>query len=124
VRLSVVPGRFAVCRLAPEDPIPAALLDARLVSITRTAEELSIVCPEELAPSGARGEAGWAWLALEGPIPFTATGIMSSLLAPLAEAKVGIFAISTYDTDAILVKQDQLAAAVAALEQAGHVLSR
>ena len=120
MRLTVVPGRFAVCRLAAEAAIPPTLLTAREVSITRTGHELSVVCPEDLAPAGARCEAGWAWLALEGPIPFTATGVMSSLLAPLAEAGVGIFAISTYDTDAILVKAEQLAAAVAALGQAGH----
>ena len=120
MRLTVFPGRFAVCRLAAGDAVPATLLRARLVSITRTDGELSIVCPEELAPADAVCEAGWAWLALEGPIPFTATGIMSSLLAPLADARVGIFALSTYDTDAILVKQEQLAAALAALRQAGH----
>ena len=124
MRLTVVPGRFAVCRLGAQDPIPAPLLGARLVSITRTAAELSIVCPEELAPAGARCESGWAWLALEGPIPFTATGIMSSLLAPLAEARIGIFALSTYDTDAILVKQAQLEGAVSALERAGHTVDR
>jgi hypothetical protein len=124
VRLTVARGRFAVCRLAPDDPIPSALLSVREVSITRTAEELSIVCPEDLAPAGARCEAGWVWLALEGPIPFTATGVMSSLLAPLAEGRVGIFAISTYDTDAILVKADQLDLALAALRQAGHQVER
>jgi len=124
VHLTLVPGPFAVCRLGAEDRIPAPLLDARPVSITRTSGELSIVCPEELAPAGARCESGWAWLALEGPIPFTATGIMSSLLAPLAEARIGIFALSTYDTDAILVKQAQLDGAVSALERAGHTVDR
>jgi hypothetical protein len=119
VRLTVVPGRFAVSRLAAEDPVPAGLGQG-LVSITRTADELSIVCAEAAAPAGARTEKGWTCLAVQGPIPFTATGILSSLLAPLAEAKVGIFAVSTFDTDSILVKEAQLREAVAALKAAGH----
>lgn len=94
-----------------------------LVSITRTAEELSIVCAEAAAPEGARVERGWACLVLEGPIPFTETGVLSGLLAPLAGAKVGIFAISTFDTDYLLVKHVQLDTAVTALRQAGHHIS-
>jgi uncharacterized protein len=121
VRLTIVPGRFAVSRLAAGDPIPPGLGNG-MVSITRTAGELSIVCAEAAAPVGARIEKGWICLALPGPIPFTATGILSSLLAPLAEAAVGIFAISTYDTDYVLVKEAQLEQAVAALKAAGHEL--
>jgi hypothetical protein len=124
VRLRLLPGRFAVCRLGPREPVPAGVMDSGFVSVTRTAEELSVVCAEADAPERARVEPGWACLVLEGPIPFATTGVLSALLAPLADAKVGIFAISTYDTDYLLVKQAQLEAALAALEQAGHALSR
>lgn len=119
MRLTIVPGRFAVCRLGAGDPVPDGLGD-RLVSVTRTAEELSIVCAEALAPAGTLTEAGWKCLAVEGPIPFTMTGVLSSVLAPLAGAQVSIFALSTYDTDYVLVKESQLGEAVAALKEAGH----
>jgi hypothetical protein len=120
MRLTILPGRFAVCRLGPQEPVPAGIADAGFVSVTRTADELSIVCVEALAPEGGRTEKGWKCLAVQGPIPFTATGILSSLLAPLAQAAVGIFAISTYDTDYVLLKEAQLGEAVAALKEAGH----
>jgi hypothetical protein len=124
MKLTIVPGRFAVVRLGPRDPIPAGLTEGAFVSITRTGDELSIVCEEGAAPAGTRVERGWACLRLEGPIPFTATGILSALLAPLAAVQVGIFAISTFDTDYVLLKHAQLDAAVAALEREGHTVTR
>lgn len=124
LRLSVVPGVFAVCRLDPAADLPREIARAPFASITRTPEELSIVCEERLAPAGARREGGWRCLAVRGPIPFTATGVLASLATPLAEARVGIFAISTFDTDYVLVKEAQLARAVAALRAAGHVFVR
>jgi hypothetical protein len=115
-----VPGAFAVCRLDPDEPIPPRVAGARFVAIARTDEELSIVCPEELAPTGARIESGWRCLRVQGPLPFYATGIMASLTAPLAAASIPIFAISTFDTDYLLVKQEHLAPAMDALRRAGH----
>lgn len=120
LRLTIVPGRFAVCRFGPQEPIPSRVAGASFVSITRTADELSIVCAEAVAPEGGRTERGWKCIAVQGPIPFTATGILASLLVPLAEAAVGIFAISTFDTDYILLKEGQLGEALAALKEAGH----
>jgi uncharacterized protein len=121
-RLALVPvrGSFAICRLGPDEPIPPRVASARFVAIARTDEELSIVCPEEAAPSGARIEPGWRCLRVEGPLPFHATGIMASLAAPLAAASIPIFAISTFDTDYVLVKQQDLAQAIEALRLAGH----
>jgi hypothetical protein len=123
LRLSVLPGLFAVCRLDPTAEVPPEMARAPLVSITRTRDELSIVCEEPLAPVAARCERGWRCLALEGPIPFTTTGVFASLATPLADASVGIFAISTFDTDFLLVKDEQLPAALAALAAAGHHVS-
>ena len=120
MRLRALPGRYAVCRLGPDEAIPPAVAAARFAAITRTAGELSIVCEEALAPADAPCEAGWSCLGLEGPIPFTAIGVLASVLAPLAQAHIGIFAVSTFDTDYLLVKEVALPAAVAAPRRAGH----
>jgi uncharacterized protein len=91
-----------------------------LVSITRTAEELSIVCATARVPLGVRVQGGWRAFQLHGPIPFSETGVLSSLLAPLAAVRVSIFAVSTFDTDYVLVPEGQLDAAARALADAGH----
>jgi uncharacterized protein len=121
MNLSLTPDRLTVCRLAPDAPIPAWAADAKaFVSITRTADELSIVCAVSLAPADVKKESGWRAFKIEGPLDFGLTGILASVLAPLAQAKISIFAISTYNTDYILVKADKVEAATAALRAAGH----
>jgi hypothetical protein len=118
----VLPEQLAVCRFAPEAPIPAWATngDGGFSSIVRTADELSIVCAEARVPDGVLAESGWIALKLQGPFPFSMTGVLSSFLQPLAEAQISIFAISTFDTDYVLVKREQLNAALAALLAAGH----
>jgi hypothetical protein len=120
LRFSVLPGTFAVVRLPPDGEVPAAALVPPFHSVTRTPDELSLVCPDHAVPEGARAETGWAILVLAGPFPFELTGILASILVPLAAAGVGIFAMSTFDTDYVLVKREQLGAAIAALVAAGH----
>jgi uncharacterized protein len=120
LRFSVLPGSFAVLRLAPDAAVPAGLLVPPFHSVTRTPAETSVVCPESVTPEGARAETGWALLALAGPFPFELTGVLASVLSPLATAGVSIFALSTFDTDYVLVKSGRLADAVAALVAAGH----
>ena len=88
--------------------------------MTRSREELSIVCEEQRVPEGVRGERGWVALKLEGPFPFAMTGVLASFLQPLAEEKIAIFAISTFDTDYVLVKRADLERAMKALAAAGH----
>lgn len=117
--LDVLPGRLAVCRLAPDAPLAPWMDEGAVSSISRTTAELSVVCAEASVPEGVRVEAGWRALALRGPIDFALTGVLVRILQPLAEADVGIFALSTYDTDLVLVKEVQLADAVAALRDAG-----
>ena len=117
--LDVLPGRLAVCRLAPDAPLAPWMDEVAVSSISRTTAELSVVCAEASVPEGVRVEAGWRALALRGPIDFALTGVLVRILQPLAEADVGIFALSTYDTDLVLVKEVQLADAVAALRDAG-----
>lgn len=120
LRFSVVPGSFTVLRLDPDAAVPPGVLVPPFHSVTRTPAELSIVCPDGAVPDGARAERGWAILALQGPFPFELTGILASVLVPLAKAGVGIFALSTFDTDWVLVKRERLDEALAALAAAGH----
>ena len=86
----------------------------------RTYDELSIVCEEGKAPEIGMIEGGWRVLKLEGPFPFEMTGVLASVLTPLAERGVSIFALSTYDTDYVLIKETQLETTVLALRDAGH----
>jgi len=111
--LGILEGSYAVCRLPKDAPVPAALLaaDGGFVSITRTADELSIVCPEALAPVDAKVNRGWRGFKVEGPLDFAMTGVLSTLLEPLAAAKISVFAVATYDTDYILVREVDFAAA-------------
>ncbi|MFD9739226.1 ACT domain-containing protein [Umezawaea sp. NPDC059074] len=123
--VDVRPGDYSVARLAPDAPVPAGLLEASgLVSITRTPDELSIVCPTEVAPESDTGEHGWRLLTVRGPLEFTLTGIMAALSGELAAAGVSLFALSTYDTDHLLVKGENLERAVRALSEAGHEVVR
>ena len=120
--LDVLPNRLAVCRLAPGAPLADWMSTGAVSSITRTAHELSVVCDEGAVPEGVQAETGWRALALRGPIDFGLTGVLASLLVPLADAEVSIFALSTYDTDLVLVKERQLAPAVRAIRAAGAVV--
>ncbi len=121
--LSLQPAPLTVCQLASDAQIPAWVATAKsFVSITRTTEELSIVCAEGFPPAGVKQESGWRLLKVEGPLDFGLTGILASVLDPLARAGISIFSVSTYNTDYVLVKQDKAEAAVAALRQAGHTV--
>lgn len=122
LRLKLLPGHYSLCRLAPDAELPAWALDGAFFSITRTADELSVVCAAERVPPGVRCEPGWRVLQLEGPFAFDLVGVLLAVLAPLAQAGVSIFALSTFDTDAVLVKESSLAQARTALESAGHRL--
>lgn len=120
LRLTLLPGRYAVCRLDNQAPLPDWAMKAAFCSVTRTADELSIVCAESDVPKEVHCENGWRILKLEGPFEFSLVGILLAVLRPLAEHGVGIFALSTYDTDYVLVKELQLDQALSALAEAGH----
>ena len=121
--LSVLPEEFGVCRLDGSAEIPAWALGHPFFSITRTPEELSIVCPAASIPREIPAERGWRCLKVRGPLDFGETGILLSLAEPLAEAGISIFAVSTYDTDYLLVKQRDLPEAIEALRSVGHRVS-
>jgi hypothetical protein len=118
--LKVLPDTYAVVRLDPDDALPAWFRPKGLRTVSWTAEELSILCEETMVPAEVSAERGWRCLMLQGPFPFELTGILLAVLAPLAEAGIGIFALSTFDTDYVLVKQTALESALDALRRSGH----
>jgi len=123
LRIRDVPGQFAVCRLAPDAAIPDWATTGELTSITRTRDELSIVCSDDRAPAGTRCERGYSALRVEGPLAPEMVGVLLSLATPLADAGIPILAIGTYDTDYVLVRATDLERARDALQRAGHDLA-
>lgn len=117
VKLQAIEGTFAICRLPPTVDIP--MLSSRFLSVTRTPEETSIVCEQAVAPDGGEVDRNWRCFRCAGVLDFALTGVLESMAAPLAEAQISIFAISTYDTDYILVKADDWEAAVQTLTGVG-----
>jgi uncharacterized protein len=126
----VLKERLAVCRLASDARLPAWAPEGGFFCAVRTHDELSIVCPEAVCtehactddrtPDATTVERGWVALKLEGPFPFSMTGVLASFVQPLAQARIPIFAISTFDTDYVLIKREKLEQALLALAAAGH----
>ena len=120
LKLSLLEEKLILHRLDADAPIPDAVLASPFFSITRTTEELSIVLPEDVGLSGTRREAGWACIKVLGPLDFGLTGILAGISRVLAEEEISIFAVSTFDTDYILVKQEKCDLAIHVLEIAGY----
>jgi hypothetical protein len=123
MELSLIPDRMAICRLGPEAARPDWLGEGGLVSVTRTPDELSIVCPQDWVPKGVECQRDWIAFKVHGPIDFEMVGVLASLSAALADAGLSLFALSTYDTDYLLVRAGQIGAARQALADAGHTLT-
>lgn len=111
---------YGVCRLDNNQPVPDWVKDSRFYSITRTFEELSIVCSQESIPDDVKCERDWRMLKVEGPLDFSLIGILSSISTVLAQSKISIFAISTFDTDYILLKSKDFDNAIKALNNEGY----
>lgn len=124
--LQVLKKKLAICRLESSSPIPSWALNVQsdFLSITKTADELSIVCEQSIVPKDVKSVKDWVAFKVEGPLDFALTGILSSLLAPLATEKISIFAISTYDTDYILVQEKDLEAATLVLKRQAKIISQ
>lgn len=121
--LSVLGGAFVVCRLAPSAPMPSWALEATdFIAVTRTEDELSIVCRQQQAPPGSATPVLWHALKVHGPLPFETIGVLAALSQALANARVSLLAISTHDTDYLLVRSPDLARAVRALRHDGHTV--
>ena len=113
--LIVLEGTYAVCRSSPDASIPAWATAGPFVSITRTEEELSIVCPDRDVPIDAVSERGWRCLRVAARLDFSLVGVLASLLDPLAEAGIPVFAVSTFDTDYLLTRAGEFHRAVEVL---------
>jgi hypothetical protein len=122
LELELLSELFAIARFDPEAAVPAWAHSSTLVSITRTPEELSVVCREDVVPPSLEAKRGFRCFAVRDPLHFSDTGILESLASPLAAAGISIFAISTNNTDYLLVAADSLGRAVLALTEAGHVV--
>jgi hypothetical protein len=120
--ISVLPDELAICRLDPGGPIPAKPGRGPLWSLTVTPDEVTVICSAADAPRGARVETGWRALKVEGPLEFEIVGILDSLLQPLVDARISVFAISTFDTDYVLVRARDVRPASTALRVAGHTV--
>lgn len=126
VPLVVLDNRLAICRFGPDQPLPswAPKGKGEFFSATRTPQELSIIVAESRVPGDVKCERNWRLLMVQGPLDFSLVGIIAGLSGTLADANVSIFALSTYDTDYLMVKQADLERAVAALREAGYTVSR
>ncbi len=113
-------GIYAVVRLAPNAAIPDCEGNGDFISITRTPDELSIVCRVENIPRSAKPSPRWICLKLEGPFPFSQTGVLLSFIEPLSKNGIPIFAVSTYDTDYVLIQEEFALPALKILQYAGH----
>ncbi|GAA0451584.1 amino acid-binding protein [Paractinoplanes deccanensis] len=122
--LDLLPGEYAVCRLPAGSPIPASLSEGPdekgVVSLSWAPEELSIICPTDRVPEGATADTAWRCLRVVGPLDLALTGVLASLIGPLADARVNIVTFSTYTTDYLLVPAVRLTEAMDTLHAAGH----
>jgi hypothetical protein len=122
--LDLLPAEYAVCRLPAGSALPASLSsgpdDKSVISVTWAPDELSIICPADRVPDGATIEASWRCLRVVGPLDLALTGVLASLVGPLADARVNIVAFSTYDTDYLLIPAVRLNEAMDTLIAAGH----
>lgn len=120
LNLSVLEDSFTIHRLPQNNEIPKQVFEGQFYSVSKTDEELSIVCSSSVLLDSESSEAGWSCIKVLGPLDFSLTGILADISAILAKAEISIFAISTFDTDYILVKSEKLQAAKKALQQAEY----
>ncbi|WP_066307273.1 ACT domain-containing protein [Bacillus sp. FJAT-29814] len=127
MKLTILNSTFSVVKLPPNEPLPLwAIKSDVFFSITRTVEELSIVCPSECLPLNEvfkDAENDWKCMKVEGVLDFNLTGILASLANPLAENNISIFAISTFNTDYLLIKSHSIEKAKVILENEGHTFT-
>ncbi len=124
IHLDRLPGTFAVARLAPDAGWPHwATWSRDFVSVSCTRAETSVVCAAECVPHDVRAERPFAAFVVRGPLPFTAVGILAALTAPLASAAIPVLAISTFDTDVLLVREGSRPDAIRVWREAGVAVS-
>jgi hypothetical protein len=122
VRLRRIEASYSVCRLDVQNAIPDWADGDGFVSISRSDDELSVVCRSDRVPAGVRQDDGWTCYKLIGPFAFDETGIVASVISPLSENGFGIFVVSTFDGDHLLLKSESRVKAEETLIAAGHTL--
>ena len=123
LQLSILEGLFTIHRFPPEHEIPDQVYASGFYAACKTEHEVSIVCNSTIHLDSEKHESGWSCIKVTGPLDFSLTGILAGISAVLAEAKISIFAVSTFDTDYILVKSDNLLSAKEALMASGHTFA-
>ena len=124
MKLELLKQTLAVTRLEPDASLPDWAIGGSFSSITRTPDEISIFCDSDIVPDGPGKIDGWRALRVAGQLEFNLTGVISGLAMPLAAKQITIFSLSTYDTDYMLVQQDQLEDALDVLRRSGHTVRR
>ncbi len=115
--LSILPEKLGICHFDKNSSIPEWAKNISFCSVTRTKDELSVICPQEKIPGGVLVEKDWRAFKVQGPLGFTATGIVASLSKPLAEDEISIFYIDTYETSYVLVEDKNLEKATKILDK-------
>lgn len=123
-QLSLLPDDFAIVGLPAGADIPGWATQGPFFSVTRTNDELSIMVEESRVPADVPCQGGWRVIKVHGPFMLSEVGVLAALVGPLAAARVSVLTIATFDTDYLLVTSENLAAAVSALERAGHSFPR
>jgi uncharacterized protein len=122
LRLFILKDPLAICKLPPNADIPPWASLGTFNSVTRTHDELSIVCLQEAVPDEVPSERGWRALRIQGPLSFSMVGVLASMLNPLAEAEISVFVLSTFDTDYLFIKEENLDRALLEFQRAGHLV--
>jgi hypothetical protein len=120
--IQILPEQYAILHISSDENIPAWVLNGKYWSITRSESEISIVCQQDVVPTGFKGEFNWKVFKVHNPLTFEMAGILASLANPLADAGISIFAISSYETDYLMLKEVNLEKAVEVLSKAGHII--
>lgn len=120
--LSLLAETFTICHLAADAAVPEWATQGQFFSVTRTSEELSVIAESALVPERLRTKVSWRVIKVHGPFDFSEVGVLAALLQPLAAAGVSVFAVSTFDTDYLLVQCSQLREGVTALRNAAHTV--
>lgn len=120
----LIDEKFGICRLKANEKLPEWVISSSIFSITRTKEELSVICPVNVIPENIECEINWNCFKVKGPLDFDQIGILSKISNTLYENEISIFVMSTYDTDYIFVKQKNCKAAFYALETAGMKIEK
>ena len=123
LKLSLLEDFFGICVFENNAPIPDWVVAASFCSITRTEKELTVVCPQNIIPADIEHERDWRCFRIDGSFDLNQIGVISSLAAPLAQAGISIFVVSSYDTDYILVKEEKVEQAIAVLSGDGHSIA-